>query len=57
MLFFSLSEIFTRQEVLSSEIEKYLWADTVIYQMPGWWMGEPWILKKYIDDVFTIGHG
>ena len=42
---------------IENEIEKYLWADTVIYQMPGWWMGEPWILKKYIDDVFTAGHG
>ncbi len=39
------------------EIEKYLAADTVIYQMPGWWMGEPWIMKKYIDEVFTEGHG
>ncbi|MBP2168303.1 modulator of drug activity B [Erwinia toletana] len=42
---------------VSAEIEKYLAADTVIYQMPGWWMGEPWILKKYIDEVFTEGHG
>lgn len=25
--------------------------------MPGWWMGELWIVKKYIDDVFTAGHG
>ncbi|CEI54372.1 Modulator of drug activity B [Acinetobacter bereziniae] len=39
------------------EVEKYLWADTVIYQMPGWWMGAPWTMKKYIDDVFTTGHG
>ncbi|MBW5811770.1 NAD(P)H-dependent oxidoreductase [Yersinia kristensenii] len=42
---------------IENEIENYLWADTVIYQMPGWWMGEPWILKKYIDEVFTYGHG
>ncbi|WNN43726.1 MULTISPECIES: NAD(P)H-dependent oxidoreductase [Winslowiella] len=42
---------------VAAEIEKYLAADTVIYQMPGWWMGEPWILKKYIDEVFTEGHG
>ncbi|AKJ43465.1 NAD(P)H-dependent oxidoreductase [Pragia fontium] len=42
---------------IEEEIEKYLWADTVIYQQPGWWMGTPWILKKYIDDVFTEGHG
>lgn len=40
-----------------AEVENYLWADTVIYQMPGWWMGEPWIMKKYIDEVFTEGHG
>ncbi|WP_159152901.1 NAD(P)H-dependent oxidoreductase [Acinetobacter johnsonii] len=40
-----------------AEVEKFLWADTVIYQMPGWWMGAPWTMKKYIDDVFTEGHG
>lgn len=39
------------------EVEKYLWTDTIIYQIPGWWMGPPWILKKYMDDVFTAGHG
>ena len=22
---------------IQAEIEKYLWADVVIYQMPGWW--------------------
>lgn len=43
--------------VIADEVQKYLDADTVIYQMPGWWMGEPWILKKYIDEVFTEGHG
>ena len=42
---------------VKAEVEKYLWADTVIYQMPGWWMGAPWTMKKYIDDVFTEGHG
>lgn len=40
-----------------AEVEKFLWADTVIYQMPGWWMGAPWTVKKYIDDVFTEGLG
>lgn len=39
------------------EVDKYLWADAIIYQIPGWWMGPPWILKKYMDDVFTEGHG
>ena len=42
---------------IEEEIEKYMWADTVIYQQPGWWMGTPWILKKYIDEIFTEGHG
>lgn len=42
---------------ISAEVQKYLWADVVIYQMPGWWMGAPWTMKKYIDDVFTEGHG
>lgn len=42
---------------VQEEVEKYLWADVIIYQMPGWWMGEPWTVKKYIDDVFTQGHG
>lgn len=39
------------------EIEKYLWADAIIYQIPGWWMSVPWIVKEYIDQVFTVGHG
>ncbi|GKW28259.1 NAD(P)H-dependent oxidoreductase [Pectobacterium brasiliense] len=42
---------------IEQEIQNYLWADTIIYQMPGWWMDTPWILKKYIDEVFTAGHG
>lgn len=39
------------------EVEKYLWADAVIYQMPAWWMGEPWTMKKYVDEVFMTGFG
>ncbi|MBI6528969.1 NAD(P)H-dependent oxidoreductase [Proteus vulgaris] len=41
----------------SEEVDKYLWADVIIYQMPAWWMEGPWILKKYIDDVFSAGDG
>lgn len=41
----------------ASEVKKILWADAVIYQFPGWWMGGPWILKKYMDDVFSAGAG
>ncbi len=25
--------------------------------MTGWWMGAPWTVKRYIDEVFTAGHG
>ncbi len=42
---------------IEAEVAKFLWADVIVYQMPGWWMGAPWIVKKYIDEVFTAGHG
>ena len=42
---------------IAEEVQKFLWADVIIYQMPGWWMGAPWTVKKYIDEVFTEGHG
>ncbi|PHM60098.1 NAD(P)H-dependent oxidoreductase [Xenorhabdus ishibashii] len=42
---------------IAAEINKFLWADRVIYQMPGWWMGAPWILKKYVDEIFQTGRG
>lgn len=42
---------------ITAEVQKFLWADLVIWQMPGWWMGAPWTVKKYMDDVFTAGHG
>lgn len=31
-----------------TEVEKFLWADVVIYQMPGWWMGAPWTVKNIL---------
>lgn len=42
---------------IEEEVQKYLWADVVIYQMPAWWMGAPWTMKKYLDEVLTEGHG
>jgi len=42
---------------IETEVENIQWADLVIYQMPGWWMGAPWTVKKYVDEVFTAGHG
>lgn len=31
---------------VAEEVAKFLWADVIIYQMPGWWMGAPWTVKK-----------
>lgn len=41
----------------AEEVDKILWADVIIYQMAGWWMGTPWKVKKYMDDVYTAGAG
>lgn len=40
---------------VAEEIEKFKWADVVFLQSPLNWMGTPWSLKKYIDDVWTVG--
>jgi len=39
------------------EVQKIAQSDVIIYQMPAWWMGAPWTIKKYMDEVFTMGHG
>lgn len=38
------------------EVEKFKWADLVIYHTPIWWFQLPYGFKKYIDVVFTEGH-
>lgn len=42
---------------IATELDRWEAADVVIYQMPAWWMGAPWLVKKYIDEVLTEGHG
>ncbi len=37
---------------IKEEVQGFVWADVVIWQMPGWWMGAPWTVK-YMDDVFA----
>ena len=37
------------------ECEKFQWADYILFQYPVYWMGLPWISKKYIDETFTQG--
>lgn len=40
---------------VQEESEKLVWADYVILQYPVYWMGTPWITKKYFDEVLTQG--
>jgi len=39
------------------EVAKFVWADYIIYHTPMWWFQIPNGFKKYIDEVFTAGHG
>lgn len=40
---------------IEEEVEKFAWADTIIVQYPVFWMGLPWLAKKYIDEIFSAG--
>ena len=40
---------------IDDEIDKHVWADIIILQSPVYWFGCPWIYKKYVDEVFTMG--
>jgi modulator of drug activity B len=40
---------------VGDELEKLAWADYILFQYPVFWMGVPWITKKYIDEVFSAG--
>lgn len=42
---------------LGEEVAKIMSSDAIIWQMPAWWMGCPWIVKKYIDEVFMSSNG
>jgi len=42
---------------IKEELEKLNWADVIFFQYPVYWMGVPWITKKYIDEVFSAGSG
>lgn len=39
-----------------TEVQKFVWADTIIYHLPVWWFSLPHEFKTYIDKVFTAGH-
>lgn len=40
---------------VEAEIANHQWADIIIQQFPVNWMAMPWILKKYMDEVYSAG--
>lgn len=42
---------------VADELEKWQWADAVIFQFPSNWMMIPTLAKQYMDEVFTAGMG
>lgn len=40
---------------VEKEVENHQWADVIIMQYPVNWMGVPWVFKKYMDEVYTVG--
>lgn len=42
---------------VQEELEKFAWADYILFQYPVYWMSVPWITKKYIDEIFSAGVG
>ncbi|MCF6098812.1 NAD(P)H-dependent oxidoreductase [Mesorhizobium muleiense] len=45
----------TLTEDIKAEIDKLLWADTLILQFPLWWYAMPAILKGWVDRVYAYG--
>jgi modulator of drug activity B len=42
---------------IADEVAKFAWADIILFQYPVYWMGVPWLTKKYIDEIFSVGQG
>ena len=40
---------------VETEVGRHQWADALVMQFPVNWMGTPWSLKKYMDEVYTAG--
>lgn len=41
---------------LNEEVDKFVWADLIIYHTPIWWFQVPFGFKEYLDRVFTEGN-
>ncbi|MDA8595166.1 NAD(P)H-dependent oxidoreductase [Flavobacteriaceae bacterium] len=42
---------------LNEEVEKFVWADLIVFHTPVWWFGLPYPFKGYLDQVFSKGRG
>ena len=42
---------------VAQSLQDHLWADLLLLQFPVHWMGVPWNLKKFMDEVYTAGLG
>jgi len=42
---------------VAEELEKFRRADLFFVQTPVYWMGLPWLGKKYVDEIFSGGSG
>lgn len=42
---------------VAEEITKFQGADLFFVQSPVYWMGLPWLGKKYVDEIFSAGAG
>lgn len=40
---------------IEKEQQKFIWADTIIYQTPIYWFSVPGLLKTYMDEVYAYG--
>lgn len=40
---------------ITTEQDKVLWCDLMIWQFPLWWFSVPALLKGWVDKVFTMG--
>ncbi len=40
---------------VNEEVNKHAEANLIILQSPVYWFGNPWIYKKYVDEVFSAG--
>lgn len=46
-------DLFTDE--IKNEMEKFLWAEVIIFNFPLWWFSIPAILKGWVDRVFAMG--